>query len=239
MMQPRSVGVVVSCKAHATQTKWGCIMTQMPGPWTARALARPLGVHAFLPCCTTQLCSKCTVFVLCVLALLGLAETCLPLKPACLLLQEGLAHLCLVGSSTTLVRAKIEANLPRKRGPAIAGYDKAWDKFMEQVSCKQSCLHGCLPGPVCATVLGVRRSMHGRCSAHAAVHVLSRSPRGHHGGMLATCWHRGRPLHKTAAAWLAHIQTLVHALTWCLLLCPRRCLLLSCVTLTGALSSAW
>jgi hypothetical protein len=44
-----------------------------------------------------------------------------------------LAHLCLVGSSTTLVRAKIEANLPRKRGPAIAGYDKAWDKFMDQV----------------------------------------------------------------------------------------------------------
>jgi protein pelota len=50
-----------------------------------------------------------------------------------LLLQEGLAHLCLVGSSTTLVRAKIEANLPRKRGPAVAGYDKAWDKFMDQV----------------------------------------------------------------------------------------------------------
>jgi stalled ribosome rescue protein Dom34 len=47
--------------------------------------------------------------------------------------QEGLAHLCLVGSSTTLVRAKIEANLPRKRGPAIAGYDKAFDKFMDQV----------------------------------------------------------------------------------------------------------
>jgi protein pelota len=47
--------------------------------------------------------------------------------------QEGLAHLCLVGSSTTLVRAKVEANLPRKRGPAIAGYDKAWDKFMDQV----------------------------------------------------------------------------------------------------------
>lgn len=41
--------------------------------------------------------------------------------------------MCLVGSSTTLVRAKIEANLPRKRGPAIAGYDKAWDKFMDQV----------------------------------------------------------------------------------------------------------
>jgi len=52
---------------------------------------------------------------------------------AALLITEGLAHLCLVGSSTTLVRAKIEANLPRKRGPAIDGYDKAWDKFMDQV----------------------------------------------------------------------------------------------------------
>lgn len=52
---------------------------------------------------------------------------------AALLITEGLAHLCLVGSSTTLVRAKIEANLPRKRGPAVAGYDKAFDKFMDQV----------------------------------------------------------------------------------------------------------
>ena len=49
------------------------------------------------------------------------------------LLQEGLANVCLVGASTTLVRAKIEANLPRKRGPAIAGYDKAWEKFLENV----------------------------------------------------------------------------------------------------------
>jgi hypothetical protein len=63
----------------------------------------------------------------------GLQEGCLPLLLFCVCLQEGLAHLCLVGSSTTLVRAKIEANLPRKRGPAIAGYDKAWDKFMDQV----------------------------------------------------------------------------------------------------------
>ena len=47
--------------------------------------------------------------------------------------QEGLAHVCLVGSATTLVRAKIEASLPRKRGPAIAGYDKALARFMENV----------------------------------------------------------------------------------------------------------
>jgi hypothetical protein len=40
---------------------------------------------------------------------------------------------CLVGSSQTLVRARVEANLPRKRGPAVAGYDKAWAKFMDNV----------------------------------------------------------------------------------------------------------
>lgn len=41
--------------------------------------------------------------------------------------------MCLVGSSTTMVKAKIETNLPRKRGPAIAGYDKAWQKFLNNV----------------------------------------------------------------------------------------------------------
>ena len=47
--------------------------------------------------------------------------------------QEGLANICLVGSSTTVVRAKIEVNLPRKRGAAAAGFDKAWTKFMDAV----------------------------------------------------------------------------------------------------------
>lgn len=37
------------------------------------------------------------------------------------LLQEGLAHLCLVGSTCTLTRAKIESSIPRKRGAAAAG----------------------------------------------------------------------------------------------------------------------
>ncbi len=41
--------------------------------------------------------------------------------------------MCLVGSSQTLVRAKIEANLPRKRGATVAGYDKAWSKFLDHV----------------------------------------------------------------------------------------------------------
>ena len=39
-------------------------------------------------------------------------------------MQEGLANVLLVGASTTLVRAKVEVNLPHKRGAAAAGYDK-------------------------------------------------------------------------------------------------------------------
>ena len=47
--------------------------------------------------------------------------------------QEGLAHLCLVGSTCTLTRAKVEANVPRKRGAAAAGYDKAMEGFYDKV----------------------------------------------------------------------------------------------------------
>lgn len=52
---------------------------------------------------------------------------------AAVLMQEGMANLCLVGGSVTTVRAKIETSIPRKRGPAIAGYDKAVKKFFENV----------------------------------------------------------------------------------------------------------
>ena len=48
---------------------------------------------------------------------------------AALMLQEGFAQLVLVGGNVTLVRAKIEANLPRKRGAEAGGYDKALEKF--------------------------------------------------------------------------------------------------------------
>jgi protein pelota len=48
--------------------------------------------------------------------------------------QGGMANVCLVGGSATLVKARIEANLPRKRGAAAAaGYDKALDKFFARV----------------------------------------------------------------------------------------------------------
>lgn len=46
--------------------------------------------------------------------------------------------MCLVGGSVTVVRAKIEANLPRKRGAALAGYDKAINSFNEKVSHRRS-----------------------------------------------------------------------------------------------------
>ncbi|KAI3429800.1 hypothetical protein D9Q98_010113 [Chlorella vulgaris] len=52
---------------------------------------------------------------------------------AVLLITEGLAHLCLVGSACTLTRAKIEGNIPRKRGAAAAGYDKAITSFYDKV----------------------------------------------------------------------------------------------------------
>ena len=52
---------------------------------------------------------------------------------AVLLITEGLAMLCLVGRTCTLTRAKIETNLPRKRGAAAAGYDKALASFHDRV----------------------------------------------------------------------------------------------------------
>lgn len=48
-------------------------------------------------------------------------------------MQEGLANLCLVGSSCTLQRARIETNMPRKRGAAAAGYDKSLESFFRKV----------------------------------------------------------------------------------------------------------
>ncbi|KAH6792881.1 Eukaryotic release factor 1 family protein [Perilla frutescens var. hirtella] len=52
---------------------------------------------------------------------------------AIVLMQEGLCHILLVGKSMTLTRARIETSIPRKHGPAVAGYDKALTKFFENV----------------------------------------------------------------------------------------------------------
>lgn len=51
---------------------------------------------------------------------------------AVLLIQEGLATLCLVGGATSTVAAKVEMSLPRKKGAAAQGYDKALTAFYER-----------------------------------------------------------------------------------------------------------
>lgn len=58
-------------------------------------------------------------------------------------LQEGLANVCLVGSSTTVQKAKIESSIPRKRGAAAAGYDKALQTFFHKVVLTLPCLPAC------------------------------------------------------------------------------------------------
>ncbi|KAL6545425.1 CDP-diacylglycerol--glycerol-3-phosphate 3-phosphatidyltransferase [Orobanche gracilis] len=52
---------------------------------------------------------------------------------AVVLMQEGLAHILLVGKRLTTTRSRIETSIPRKHGPSIAGYDKALNKFFDNV----------------------------------------------------------------------------------------------------------
>ncbi|KAK9919270.1 hypothetical protein M0R45_027879 [Rubus argutus] len=52
---------------------------------------------------------------------------------AVVIMQEGLAHILLVGRSMTITRSRIETSIPRKHGPSIAGYEKALSKFFENV----------------------------------------------------------------------------------------------------------
>ncbi|KAJ3681205.1 hypothetical protein LUZ60_015694 [Juncus effusus] len=65
-----------------------------------------------------------------------LTQSCDPTASADLaviLMQEGLAHLFLIGKSITTTRSRIETSIPRKHGPAIAGYETALKKFFEHV----------------------------------------------------------------------------------------------------------
>ncbi|KAG2248404.1 hypothetical protein Bca52824_088032 [Brassica carinata] len=52
---------------------------------------------------------------------------------AVVLMQEGLGQIFLVGRSVTSSCARIETSIPRKHGPAIAGYESALKKFFENV----------------------------------------------------------------------------------------------------------
>jgi len=48
-------------------------------------------------------------------------------------MQEGIAHVCLVTSSMTIVRAKIEVSIPRKRRGNCSQHDKGLLKFYDQI----------------------------------------------------------------------------------------------------------
>ncbi|KAM7254990.1 hypothetical protein ACFE04_020231 [Oxalis oulophora] len=52
---------------------------------------------------------------------------------AVVLMQEGLAHVFLVGKSITTTCVKIQTSIPRKHGSAISGYELALNKFFEHV----------------------------------------------------------------------------------------------------------
>jgi len=50
---------------------------------------------------------------------------------AALVMEEGLAHLCLITNTCTVVKSKIEHQVPRKR-KGVSGHDKAVEKFFEK-----------------------------------------------------------------------------------------------------------
>jgi protein pelota len=52
---------------------------------------------------------------------------------AAVVMQEGLAHVCLILSSMTLVKSKIEMTIPRKRKGQCATHDKSMEKFFERI----------------------------------------------------------------------------------------------------------
>ncbi len=52
---------------------------------------------------------------------------------AAVVMQEGLAHVCLVTSSMTIVRAKIDLAIPRKRRGGTSQHEKALARFYEAV----------------------------------------------------------------------------------------------------------
>lgn len=49
------------------------------------------------------------------------------------IMQEGLAHVCLITSSMTLVRSKIDVNIPRKRKGNPKGHETGLAKYYDAV----------------------------------------------------------------------------------------------------------
>lgn len=63
-------------------------------------------------------------------------NACDPTKKAdvgAIVMQEGIANVCLVTSSMTLLRAKIEVNIPRKRRGNCSQHDKGLLKYYDQI----------------------------------------------------------------------------------------------------------
>jgi len=52
---------------------------------------------------------------------------------AAIVMSEGLANLCLLTRGMTIVKAKIETPIPRKRKAAISGHDKALHRFFDMI----------------------------------------------------------------------------------------------------------
>ena len=48
-------------------------------------------------------------------------------------MQEGLANVCLVTASMTIVRAKLDVQIPRKRRGDASQHEKGLQKFYDQV----------------------------------------------------------------------------------------------------------
>lgn len=52
---------------------------------------------------------------------------------AAIVMQEGLAHVCLITPNMTLVRAKLETNIPRKRKGSCSQHDKGLSRFYDMI----------------------------------------------------------------------------------------------------------
>ena len=52
---------------------------------------------------------------------------------AAIVLEEGLANICLVSQSMTIVRSKIQTNIPKKRRGTSTDHEKGVKKFYDQV----------------------------------------------------------------------------------------------------------
>jgi protein pelota len=64
-------------------------------------------------------------------------EACDPTRQAdvaAVIMQDGLAHVCLITPSTTLIRAKIDVVIPKKRGEGkVSQHKKGMERFFSQI----------------------------------------------------------------------------------------------------------